>query len=954
MTNYTNILAGLNGLRDSVLDGKNMLASALIDTGINSANVWPNGVDKPHDKKAEHYMTFEEYAKLIRRLKNQTSMAFQFEIPSTNVTAYKRTLVLPINFPSLATWYNNFAKWIISNNQESDAALVSALASMPATLELTEDDYANEEYFITPTFIQEEFDEVNVEHSNTPKRANSVALAAETVDDAVYRYEVDWGDGTVNEFVWSGETNSNGETVTTANLYSYEGPNAPAIFHTYPVSTEDTKAYVVSIKGTFKTITNGEGRNNYTENGDYVRDNDGVIIFNGANYCMQNCLTKVVAWGNTGLTSMNNAFYHCTKLESIPIADLDGTFENLTNCNQVFRNSGLTSLPYDYSTKKGLFSNCKKITTFNLAFYGCSKITGSIPNNIFDGCDALTDLSYCFCGCSNISGDIPNDFFKGLSNVTNTSYMFENCSKMTGTIGDSLLAECPKLNTISYMFRNCTGISGTLSSQFFAQGGNITQAVQVFKNTNIDLGEDALIGLTHDNLNCREMFAYCTKIGSIPRLPSGKWNTMEKMFYGCTNATYFYFETNQDIMAEEAANLVNYVGNARGLFAKCTNLETWRFNKSVTSEILQHKDLKYDTFRFLKLFHGMFVGTINRYKSEMYKELYGINGATYFSIDYGDQKPTYLTYETQTPISYVGSLFTYNFDTHEYKICSSRSDYDSNYTLIGVIYGHEYIKLSDGLKTLAQNTTTSITKVTFPKGSTIASNQTTSYGQQSRYMLQANQTPFCHEYLLIAPFRRSNAIKTWVDESRFAEDLPLLENRTNVANAYLTRTAEGVYNNQYYNGLNYTDKLKESVDALDSTTLETYKNSNGGKHYMAIDWALNHSNFWTANVVNNLQEFKSGGAAKETVHEPFMADVSDLWDIWCTEAMLQQATNVAKQIDSTIVSANYAEQSWYWAPAEYSATGANGCSGLSAYCYAGNYKWLAYYVLPVLAYPLTY
>ncbi len=136
---------------------------------------------------------------------------------------------------------------------------------------------------------------------------------------SVTNAEIDWGDG------------SDVETV-----------NSDWPSHTY----SEVGTYTVSVSGTVKSLTH------YT--------------ISGA------CLTAVIQWGDTGLTSMRYAFDFCQNLTSLP--DGPGPFEN--------------------------------VTTFWSAFEGCTSLKG-VPVEFFDKCTAATDFNYAFRLCSSVEGESP-------------------------------------------------------------------------------------------------------------------------------------------------------------------------------------------------------------------------------------------------------------------------------------------------------------------------------------------------------------------------------------------------------------------------------------------------------------------------------------------------------------------------------------------------------------------
>ena len=75
---YTTIPSGLIGLKQDVLDGKYEIAKGLLDADIKPSEVRPNTFDM-HNGDILNYMTFDEYANLIRSLNPYSKNEIYFE-----------------------------------------------------------------------------------------------------------------------------------------------------------------------------------------------------------------------------------------------------------------------------------------------------------------------------------------------------------------------------------------------------------------------------------------------------------------------------------------------------------------------------------------------------------------------------------------------------------------------------------------------------------------------------------------------------------------------------------------------------------------------------------------------------------------------------------------------------------------------------------------------------------
>lgn len=106
-------------------------------------------------------------------------------------------------------------------------------------------------------------------------------------------------------------------------------------------------------------------------------------------------ITSVIQWGNTGLTSMQNALKGCVNLTSIP-SDTDGSFTNVTTFSNAFYGcTSLREIPAD------LFVNCDKVETFSFCFDDAG--LEPIPAGLFDNCIATETFASVFSGCPLIS-----------------------------------------------------------------------------------------------------------------------------------------------------------------------------------------------------------------------------------------------------------------------------------------------------------------------------------------------------------------------------------------------------------------------------------------------------------------------------------------------------------------------------------------------------------------------
>lgn len=831
-------------------------------------------------------------------------MIFEFSIPSTATTAYKRTVVLPMYFgvPGNSGYsLNAIAQEIIAADSANSISTLSAesmistaslktanVSTLSATAkesssdedtEIISDVYGNE---ITNGLFNISMEDVNTYLTEEEAEEFTVAAAnlgisllslddgvstyATTEDgsfepstDTTYSFTVDWGDGSA-ECIFD-------ETKTYTD-------NKSAIWHTY----ESAGVYDITINGTYKRIyTQGDDQPNLVVNGSYVQDTDGVNVINNNNYGMRNHLIAVIAWGNTLLNNMDSAFRACSKLADIPMYDTTNSFEDVTSFAYAFRRcTSLTTLPYNANTDRGLFSGCTKATTFANTFSHCTGLTQSIPVKLIDGCTNVTTVNGMFSHCSNMQGSIPTGMFAGMTSLTNASDVFANNKNMDGQISSDLFVDCPNITTIYRLFYGCTKITGTFEREFIGGLTKLTDMRQAFYNCKGITGfaSDAFYGLTSNNINCRDAF-YGSGITEIPEglLESMTGNNlmMERMFGNCVSLT--------TIPSTALANLK--VANARGMFGGCTNL----------ASALPTANADWSTYEGMQRWYGAFANTALSDISTVCLELGGDGDRLYSEGKVG---------------SIVLNDGTF-VDPKDYV-------YDSSNVPIGIVYADTYI-----------DSTTSTSTIANGAGNVVASDN-------------ANAVHKIYATVL------NDTTRAWINSQVKAEDITTITNTSNVEVAYnkFTWSDDGTAtrNNTRYNGEAYSKAINEwrvskGMATYDETT-NTYTATDTDV-YRAIDY------------VNN---YTTNGITKGAC---FLPDGADLWDQFTMKYLIQKACNKLIAGGNGYTTSNcysMRDGTNYWASAEYSSTNAWNCSTYNAIVYYNfsNYnKWNSSYVRPSLA-----
>ncbi|MCD8207098.1 MAG: leucine-rich repeat domain-containing protein [Bacteroidales bacterium] len=982
----TTIEEKLGDIEKAVLAGKRAISYALKSGGVSTT--------APYTDSDQNFLTFKQYANLIKTLAHNP---FMMEFNVADGTAYKRTVVLPINFASYTIknssgttmTLNLIADEIVAANKDIDPTRLSKTNIGPASVEPNAD--FTEDHLVTDPFgnvctdgdwipTMEQIETYLDEDQQEEMKAAMAELGIDGTpkvladDEEIYDYTVDWGDGSEECVFTPGAT--------------YE-ENKAAIWHTY-----EPGIYDVTITGDFRYVSstryyNGTNLpNERTSGGEYVTDNDGVNLRDGLNYGMTYSLTQVLAWGNTGFTNMGYSFCQCRVLTSIPMYDTTNSFAEVTDMSYGFTMcQKLTELPYNYNTDTGLFSNCDKITTFANTFARCTGITGSIPDKFMDGCSAVTTVAGMF-GYAGLTGNLPTRLFDGMTSLTTASEVFASCS-ISGDISEELFAGCDNITTIYRLFYGCTGLTGRITRNVFGHLSKLTTMRQAFYNcsgiTGID--PDAFHGLnyssTGEGLNCRHAFYGCTKITEIPKgLFEGlsgddlnytdeegnqkQWNNgedfsalsgtgllLENMFEACTGL--------KTISSTALTNLK--VANARGIFGGCTALECALPDAPSCND--------WDSLDTMEKWYGAFGNCtkMDGYSNSIPLELGGLANRKF-----GDGQVGKICVSNDGAYSLYEPTAYYNGST---SVAG---------TPVGIVYADTYLDKSRCIPTLSNGLSRA--------GTNTADSDTT-------------DTDKVHKLLIGA---LNDTTKIWVDAQYDAEDLPNITNTSTytVGYSYFYWSDSETQTKQYqrYNGEAYSRAINQFVvargfsdigdqtlptgytsykvvvdttitssenfvitslpDASSAEANTVYFSMDDGatSRYSAYvaesgawvnqsdyDYIVNSSRYPAVSYANTYNTQVSAFASGDC----FLPDACDLWDQFCMRDWLNDIiTNriVVHETGTTGTAGTIRTGTFYWASAESSSTGAWCCYTTSASL--SNYsKWNSLYVRPSLALTLS-
>ena len=137
---------------------------------------------------------------------------------------------------------------------------------------------------------------------------------------------------------------------------------------------------------------------------------------------------------------------------------------------------------------------------FHSTFYGCTNLTGTIPEKLFSGISGAPVYNMfqrTFYNCSGLTGSIPSGLFSGISGAPASSMFngtFEGCSGLSGNIPSGLFGDisgAPVEYMFTNTFRGCSGLQGNIPTGLF---GNISGAPATYMFWNTFSGCSGLSG----------------------------------------------------------------------------------------------------------------------------------------------------------------------------------------------------------------------------------------------------------------------------------------------------------------------------------------------------------------------------------------------------------------------------------------------------------------------------
>ena len=264
----------------------------------------------------------------------------------------------------------------------------------------------------------------------------------------------------------------------------------------------------------------------------------------------------------SSVTTMENMFFNCSKLESL----------NLTN----FDTSNVTSM-------KWMFQSCSNIKKLDLSNFNTSKVL--LLSVMFEGCSSLDNINLSnfdtskvvsmermFNGCIKLHGTLDLSHFN-MQNVTTTRNMFSSCKNLNTLKLNNWNTE--KLIDIFNMLDGCSSIINVEMNNFSAPV--LTSVSGIFSQmTNVQS-----ISINNWNIpkvtNLSGMFAGLVNLTNlnIEKLNASSSSNLSKMFYNCSNLQTL------DLSSLDTSNVIDM----SNMFYNCKSILNLNISKFKTSKV---------------------------------------------------------------------------------------------------------------------------------------------------------------------------------------------------------------------------------------------------------------------------------------------------------------------------------------------------------------------------------
>ncbi len=276
---------------------------------------------------------------------------------------------------------------------------------------------------------------------------------------------------------------------------------------------------VESLSGTFPDHDYAEGGvYEVAVKGEVFKLNAGSSLILVKNRDAVSYMTGVILWGNTGLTSMERAFYKATNLTSIP-ADTQESFYDVTTFKYAFYQTPLTGIP------AGLFAHAPNATDFEGCFSGCENLV-TIPSGLFTPCVSAKIMNEVFSSCKALA-HVPDNLFAGCAAVTKFFRVFWWCDALE-TVGNGVFKGCTEVTDFGQSFYNCAKLQ-SVPADIFDDSRKAADFKNAFKGAKSLTGESPYTVVNGTKVHLYERDAHTDTFAPITGYSS--------CFNGCTGLT---------------------------------------------------------------------------------------------------------------------------------------------------------------------------------------------------------------------------------------------------------------------------------------------------------------------------------------------------------------------------------------------------------------------------------
>lgn len=243
-------------------------------------------------------------------------------------------------------------------------------------------------------------------------------------------------------------------------------------------------------------------------------------------------ILEVRQWGKLGMTTLDYAFAN-TSLVTVPQPEEDA-FAAVTSVENMF--SGCTKLE---TVPEGLLAGAPEITSVASMFYNCTALK-SVPEKLFEKTTKATSASGLFSGCKALES-VPAGLLADMPALTNLGSIFNNCASLK-SVPETFFANQTEANSLTSGFFGCAALE-TLPAELFQNMTKLTNVASLFKGcANLKSLPEGLFDTLTEATNMNSLFSGCKTLETIPVdifKNMTKITTASYLYEGCIKLTEF-------------------------------------------------------------------------------------------------------------------------------------------------------------------------------------------------------------------------------------------------------------------------------------------------------------------------------------------------------------------------------------------------------------------------------